>query len=170
VPAISIRRARVEDLPAITEIYNEAVATTIGTFDTEPKSADDRRRWFLGHGPRHPILVSESDGRVVGWAALSPWSDRLAYERTAEIHVYVASAARERGIGTRLVRTLLDVAPDSGIHAILARIASGNDVSLRLHESFGFERVGTLQEVGTKFGRLLDVHLLEYIVPESPRA
>ena len=72
-PSITIRRAELADVPAIAEIYNEAVLTTTATFDTEPKSLEDRIRWFHSHGERHPILVAVVEDQVVGWASLTRW-------------------------------------------------------------------------------------------------
>ena len=78
-----IRSADPSDLDAITDIYNEAIRTTTATFDTEPKSNDEQLHWFKSHGTRHPIIVAELDGIVVGWACLTAWSDRAAYSDTA---------------------------------------------------------------------------------------
>ena len=83
-PGPSIRAATPADVPAIAEIYNEAILTTTATFDLEPKSLADRAEWLQSRGARHPVLVAEVDGRVVGFAALSRWSDRTAYDDTAE--------------------------------------------------------------------------------------
>jgi len=150
---------------AITAIYNEAVATTTATFDTEPKSVSDRQRWFETHGPRHPVLVACSGGEVVGWACLSAWSDREAYSGTAEITYYVAESARRRGVGRALQQAIVRAAVERGFHTLIARITAGNDVSVRLCEGSGFERIGTLREVGNKFGDLLDVHILQKMLP-----
>ena len=73
---VKIREATITDLPAITEIYNEAVLTTDATFDNEPKTIEQQQVWFSGHDGRHPILVAETGGRAVGWASLSEWSSR----------------------------------------------------------------------------------------------
>ena len=97
-----IRPAELADLPAITDIYNEAILTSTATFDTEPKTLDDRRQWFQAHSERHPILVAELSGRVIGWASLTPWSDRRAYDETAETSFYVQSESRGHGIGRGL--------------------------------------------------------------------
>ncbi len=72
---LSVRAATIADVPAITEIYDEAILTTNATFDTEPKSVESQEAWFKAHDDRHPILVAEREGKVVGWASLSPWSD-----------------------------------------------------------------------------------------------
>src|SRR5947199_6339602 len=102
----TIRRATVADAAAIAAIYNEAIATTTATFDTDPKTAEERIRWLNSHDERHPILVADTNGTVVGWASLTAWSDRTAYDDTAETSFYVRSAYRGRGIGRKLQEAL----------------------------------------------------------------
>jgi L-amino acid N-acyltransferase len=160
----AIRDAQIGDLPAIRDIYNEAVRNTTATFDTEPRSLEAQEAWFREHGPEHPVLVLMEDGRVIGWASLSPYSDRKAYAGTVENSVYVGEAFRGRGAGTALLTELIDRARRTGRHAIIAKIAQDNPASIRLHRAAGFIPVGTLREVGLKFGRLLDVDLLELIL------
>ena len=161
---LKIRNAQLSDVDAITEIYNEAILTTTATFDTEPKSASERLEWLKSHGERHPVIVAELNGTVVGWASLSRWSERSAYDDTAETSFYVKSGHRGRGIGRKLKQAIVDEARRLKFHTLIARIAEGGDVSLHLNESFGFVHVGTLKEVGRKFGRLLDVHILQKIL------
>ena len=158
---IEIRRAVLADLDAITEIYNEAILTTTATFDTEPKTRDDRLQWFQAHGERYPILVAVVDGKVAGWSALNQWSDRRAYDGTAETSFYVKSEFQGRGIGRKLKEATIEEARRLSFHTLIARVAEGSDASLHLNESVGFFRVGTMKEVGRKFGRLLDVHILQ---------
>jgi len=160
---LTIRKAAMKDLAAITEIYNEAVLKTVATFDTEPKMVEEQKPWFESYDSKHPILVAEQDGTIVGWASLSKWSDRCAYSDTAELSVYVKEEYRGRGIGKKLMREILDQGQKVGFHTVVARIAESNEVSVRLHEAFGFEHVGTMKEVGRKFGKLLDVHMMQKI-------
>jgi phosphinothricin acetyltransferase len=156
-----IRRAQIPDAPAIADIYNEAIATTTATFDTEPKTVQERTRWLASHDDRHPVLVAELDGAVVGWASLTQWSDRAAYNDTAETSFYVHSTNRGHGIGRRLQEALIAEAQRLGYHTLIARITAGSGESLHLHETTGFNHVGVLKEVGRKFGKLLDVHVLQ---------
>ena len=107
---IVVRRAELEDLPAIVSIYNEAILTTTATFDTEPKTVAERTEWFQAHGDRHPILVAVENGEVVGWSSLTRWSDRKAYDETAETSFYVRAEARGRGIGRQLKQATIDEA------------------------------------------------------------
>lgn len=158
---VSVRSAVLADVADIVSIYNEAVQTTTATFDTEPRSVEEQRNWMAEHDARHPVLVAEYQGRIVGWIALSPWSDRRAYDRTAEISVYVRADWRGKGVGRHLMSQVLELARASGLHTILARVAEGNPASRRLHAGAGFSSVGVMHEVGHKFGRFLDVELLE---------
>jgi phosphinothricin acetyltransferase len=160
---LTIRKATMKDLGAITEIYNEAVLKTVATFDTEPKTVEEQKPWFESHDSRHPILVAEQDDAIVGWASLSKWSDRCAYSDTAEISVYVKEERRRKGKGKKLLQEILDQGQKVGLHTVVARIAESNEISVRLHEAFGFEHIGTMKEVGRKFGKLLDVHLMQKI-------
>jgi L-amino acid N-acyltransferase len=157
----TIRAARTADAEAMRSIYNEAVRHTTATFDTKARSLPDQIAWLAGHDRRHPVLVAELAGRVVGWVSLSPWSDRHAYDGTAEISVYVGGTWRRHGIGRKLVTAVLRAAVRSRFHMVLARVAEGNPVSRTLHIRAGFTPVGVMHEVGYKFGRLLNVELME---------
>jgi len=159
----SIRPAQISDLNAITEIYNEAIRKTTATFDTEPKTEDEQKAYFHSHGRQYPILVAESNGIVVGWASLSKWSDRYGYSGAAEISFYVKQEFQGKGIGRKLIEAMISEGKRVGLHTIIARIAEGNDASIHLAESFGFCHIGVMKEVGRKFGRLLDVHLMQKI-------
>jgi L-amino acid N-acyltransferase YncA len=159
-----IRPAARADVAAITAIYNDAVRTTTGTFDTEPKSLTDRTRWLRSHDDRHPVVIAESEGAVVGWGSVSAWSDRCAYDATGEVSVYVAAPQRGRGVGRAILGALVERAAGLGYHSLLARIAEGNEASLRLHMGQRFVPVGVMREAGVKFGRRLDVHLLQRMI------
>jgi phosphinothricin acetyltransferase len=124
-----IRDALLDDLPGITAIYNEAILRTVATFDTEPKTQDEQKAWFMDHGKRNPIIVADDSGVIAGWAALSKWSDRCAYSDAAEISLYVRKDYQGQGID--------------------------------LHQAMGFQHIGVMKEVGQKFGRLIDVYLMQ---------
>ena len=160
---LNTRQATLADLPAITEIYNEAIRRTVATFDTEPKTPEEQMVWFADHGPKYPILVADENGIVVGWASLSKWSDRCAYSDTAEISLYVHEDHQGRGIGRKLLKTIVDEGQKAGLHTIIARIAEASEASIHLHKSVGFEHIGTMREVGRKFGKLLDVYLMQKV-------
>jgi L-amino acid N-acyltransferase len=164
--SITIRRAELADLAAIADIYNEAIVTTTATFDTEPKSIAERTQWFQSHDERHPVLVAVVDGRVVGWSSLTRWSERSAYDDTAETSFYVHSTHRGRGVGRRLKEATIEESRRLKFHTLIARVAEGSHESIHLNESFGFVFVGTLRQVGRKFDRLLDVHIYQKLLVE----
>lgn len=160
---LTIRKATLEDLGAITEIYNEAILKTTATFDTQPKTLEEQEAWFADHSTKYPILVAEEGDRVVGWASLSLWSDRCAYSDTAEGSLYIKEEHRRKGIGRKLIKAMMEEGRKAGLHTIIARIAEGNEISVHLAESVGFEHIGIMREVGRKFGKLMDVYLMQKI-------
>jgi L-amino acid N-acyltransferase len=163
---VTVRPATSADLPAILEIYNEAVLNTTATYDYEPRTLDERVAWFEDHRTQgYPVFVAVNGaGRVVGWSALNRYRDRPGYRLTTENSVYVAADQRGRGVGRQLLAPLIQAARQRGLHAILAGIDAGNEASLRLHEAFGFREVAHLKEVGYKFNRWLDVVYLELLL------
>lgn len=160
---LNIRPATENDIEAITEIYNDAILNTTATFDTEPKTIEDRMIWFKNHGEMNPVIVATISDEVVGWASLSKWSDRCAYDTTAEVSVYVHVNFRDQGIGKKLLEVVTIEGGNAGLHTIISRISQGNEKSLHLHDMLGYNHVGVFKEVGKKFGKYLDVHLLQKV-------
>jgi len=157
----SLRPATEHDQSAILDIYNDAVINLTATFDEQPRSFDQQLAWFQKHGKNHPVIVSEENNVVTGWASLSPWSDRCAYDTTVEISVYVHKDHRGKGLGRKLLEKVLEDGRAAGNHTVIARITTENEISIRLHEKLGFQSIGTMKEVGFKFGRFLDVHMMQ---------
>lgn len=162
-----IRKADRGDAQRIAEIYNHYVLHSTVTFDAEPKTVEDRLDWLAEHDELHPVLVGELSGAMVAWGSLSKWGKKAAYEHSVEVSVYVDKDARGQGIGVTLTHALIEEATRLGHHALVNQIVSDNEVSLRLSEHLGFERVGVLREVGRKFDRWLDVVLMEQLLPSS---
>ncbi len=160
-----IRPAILSDAKAIAAIYNEAIENTTATFDTELKSVADREEWLRQHSKKYPVLVAEVENKIVGFASMTRWSDRCAYDDTAEISIYIAPAFHNRGIGKQLMHAIIDAGKKGGLHCVLSRITQGNDKSIYLHEQNGFRTVGVLKEVGKKFGKILDVTMMQLIYP-----
>ena len=104
---VKIKRARIRDLSAITKIYNDAIINTKATFDSQPKTRAEQKAWFNSHDSKHPVLVAEIGGNVIGWASLSDWSDRCAYSDTAELSIYIDKEHRGEGIGKKLLSAIL---------------------------------------------------------------
>jgi len=158
---LKIRKAKFEDLPGITSIYNDAIKHTIATFDTKIKTLEEQKVWFGQHGLKNPIIVAEEKNDIVGWAALSKWSDRCAYSDTAEISAYVKDNFQRKGIGKKLIKEIVKEGEKAGLHLLIARITDNNPVSIHLHESVGFSKIGVMKECGFKFGKRLNVVLMQ---------
>ena len=158
---IVFRPAKPEDVVSINDIYNEVITNTQATFDLEPKTLEERIAWLQDHGAKHPVIVAEVDQVVAGWAALSRWSDKKAYDSTAEVSVYVDKNYRNKGIGKKLLDLISIEGQSVGLHCILSRITEGNEVSINVHVALGYKHIGVMKEVGFKFGKYLDVYLLQ---------
>lgn len=158
-----LRSAEPRDLAAINDIYNRAVETSTATFDTELVSVEARQLWLQDHqSATRPAIVAENDsGTVIGWAALSSWSPRCAYARAAEVSIYIHAQHRGKGVGRALLAELINRAREAGLGVLLARVADHSEASLALHRSMGFETIGLMRRVGEKFGRILDVELMD---------
>ncbi len=164
--AVLIRPATRSDIPAILDIYNEAVINTTASYDYEPSTLEARAAWFEAHaGAGYPVYVAEDEAQgVVGWSSLSEFRARIGYRFTVEDSIYVAPGCRGRGLGRQLLAPLIERARQGGYRAIIAAIDADNAASIRLHAGFGFERVAWLKQVGYKFGRWLDVVYMELLL------
>jgi L-amino acid N-acyltransferase YncA len=148
---------RPADWEDVARIYAEGIATGDATFETD---AGDWQRWDGSHMPRHRLVASR-DGRLVGWAALSPVSERCVYAGVAEVSVYVAADARGRGVGAALLDALIASSEADGVWTLQAGIFPENDTSVRLHERAGFRVVGRRARLGRLHGVWRDVLLME---------
>ena len=157
-----IRGATEADLPAILEIYNDAVANTTAIWNETLVDLANRRDWFAARQARgFPVLVADEDGVVKGYASYGDWRAFEGFRHTVEHSVYVHREARGEGIGRLLMRELITRAASNGIHVMIACVEAGNAASIRLHERLGFRLTGTFSEVGIKFGRWLDLACME---------
>lgn len=160
---IHVRDCEPGDLPAVQAIYAHAVCTGLASFEEVPPSLEEiARRYRAITGAGFPFLVAESGGRVLGYAYASEFRTRSAYRYTCENSVYVAEDAMRRGIGRALMVELIRRCEARGLKQMLAVIGdSGNEASIGLHRALGFEHVGTLRDVGFKFGRWVDVVIMQ---------
>lgn len=163
---MKIRMAEERDMEALLSIYNYEVLNGTATFDLEPKSMEERMKWFRAHNvDNHPLIVAEEDGRAVGYASLSPYREKEAYAATVELSIYVDPGYRRRGAARKLMEAILDEARRrDDIHTVISVITGGNEASIRLHREFGFTHCGTMKEVGKKFGKLLDIDNFQLMV------
>lgn len=157
-----IRAATDADLPAILAILNEAIVNTTAVWSLTPITLEQRRAWMADRRAKGmPVLVSERDGAVVGFASYGEFRPWEGYKHTIEHSIYVDSAVRGRGIGRGLLAALLDDAKRNGKHTIVAGIEAENTASIRLHAGFGFVEAGRLRQVGRKFDRWLDLLFMQ---------
>lgn len=161
--ALRVRPAEAGDLGELTEIYNHYVVHTPITFDIQPFRADQRRAWLESHqaGGRYRLLVAEEAGRVLGYASSSPFRPKQAYETSVETSVYLAPGCTGRGIGGLLYATLFEALTTEDVHRAYAGVTQPNVPSMRLHQRFGFRRIGVHGQVGRKFDTFWDVAMLE---------
>ncbi|MEV3857368.1 N-acetyltransferase family protein [Streptomyces sp. NPDC050095] len=162
-PAVTVRPALSGDLDAVLAIRNHAIEHGTALWTDTPQSRDEGAAWLGAHLGRGSAYVAEadgSDGSVVGFGVYGPWKDYSGFRHTVENSVYVADGHHGRGIGNALLAALVTSATQAGLHVMIAGIEAGNAASIRLHERHGFEHAGTVREVGTKFGRWLDLTLM----------
>ena len=163
-PTVVVRLAVLDDAPAVRDIYNREVVGSTVTFDLVPRTLDDQRAWLAAHAGAHPAVVAVEGDDVVGFGSLSPYRDRPAYATTVEDSIYVRHDRRGTGVGRALLQELVRLATIHGFHAVMARVVGSHEVSLALHRACGFELVGIEREVGRKFGRWLDVVVMERLL------
>jgi L-amino acid N-acyltransferase len=161
----TVRLAHLDDADAIRAIYNREVTESTATLDLVPRSAPEQSRWMDDHSGAYAALVAVApDGSVAGFGSLSPYRTRPGYSTTVEDSVYVRTPHRGAGVGRLLLSELVGVAATSGFHTVIARISAPQEPSLALHRSCGFELVGVEREVARKFGRWVDVALMQRLL------
>jgi L-amino acid N-acyltransferase YncA len=156
-PSVELRHLEPDDWPAVAEIYWDGTRDGLATFETEVPSWQE---WDASHHSEHR-LVADLMGEVVGWAALSPVSQRRCYLGVAEDSVYVAREARGLGIGRKLLGALIAGAEGGGIWTLQASVFPENRVTLALHEKCGFRVVGTRERIAKRDGVWRDTLFLE---------
>lgn len=164
--SVKIRKAAEPDIAAMMRIYNYEVEYGTATLDLRPKTYEDRKAWFDQHQSEdHPLIVAEEAHEILGYASLSSYREKEAYQSTVELSIYIDPEHRGRGVATALMGEILEMArKNPHIHLVVSVITHGNEASDRLHRKFGFAFCGTLHEVGMKFGAYLDIDNYELVV------
>ncbi|HEX8903457.1 MAG TPA: arsinothricin resistance N-acetyltransferase ArsN1 family A [Longimicrobiaceae bacterium] len=162
---LRVRRGELGDAGAVASIYNEGIRGRGATFETRERTADDVRPWFGRE--RHPLLVAESGGRVVGWVSASEYRPRDCYAGIAEFSVYVAAGARGRGVGDALMRAFIPALQAAGFWKVLSRIFPENTASLALCARHSFREVGRYVRHGKLDGAWRDVVIVERLLGEA---
>ena len=162
---IIIRSAEENDLPAILDIYNEAILYTTAVYDYRPHAMEMRKQWFDAKKQQgFPVFVAEEEGTVIGFSSIGPFRAWEAYKYTVENSVYVKDGNRGKGVGKLLMEPLIKAARELGMHTIVSGVDATNESSIRLHEYFGFKEVAHFKEVGWKFDRWLDLKFLQLVL------
>jgi L-amino acid N-acyltransferase YncA len=161
---VHVRLARTEDAEAMRSIYNVEVETSTVVFDLVPRTIAEQRAWLAARTGAHVALVAVDEQEVVGFGSLSPYRERPAYATSVEDSVYVHRDHQGRGVGRAVLGALLEAAQASGFHAVVGRIVGDNEASIALHAAHGFEVVGREREIGRKFGKWLDVVVMERLL------
>ncbi len=165
--AVQIRDAEDADLDTITEIHNHAVVHTTAIWNEETVDRADREAWLVDRTARgYPVIVAVDDTGVVGYASYAQWRPHSGYRLTVEHSVYVRGDQRGRGIGRTLMQELVARARVAGMHVMIGGVESGNAASIALHERLGFAEVGRMPQVGAKFGRWLDLSMLQLLLDD----
>ena len=160
--SVAIRPATGADLPAITAIYNDAVANTTAIWNEPEVDVDNRRTWLeMRQKQGYPVLVADIGATVAGYGSFGDFRAFDGYRHSVEHSVYVAEAYRRRGIASALIVALVEEARRLGKHVIIGGIAGDNAASIALHARLGFVETGRMPEVGTKFGRWLDLVFMQ---------
>ncbi len=168
---VKIRLASADDAEAIREIYNREVLGSTVTFDLVARTLEDQLAWLDEHSGAHPAVVAVDDSATVcGFGSLSPYRPRPAYRTTVEDSVYVHPDHQGAGVGRAVLGELVALAGAHGFHAVIGRIVGGHVASIGLHRACGFEQVGIEREVGRKFGRWLDVVVMQRLIQAEPPA
>lgn len=162
---ITIKQATEADIPALLEIYNHVIVNTTAVYDYEPHTLAMRQQWFATKQQQgFPVFVAEENGEVLGFSSIGPFRAWAAYKHTVENSIYVAAAARGRGIAKLLMPPLIEAARQLKLHTMVAGIDASNEASIALHKKFGFTEVAHFKEVGYKFNRWLDLKFLQLIL------
>lgn len=161
---LNIRDAREEDISQLADIYNWAVKNTTATFDLQEQSLENRKVWFSHYKGNHPLIVAEMDGRVVGYSSLSKFREKEAYNKTVELSVYIHPEYHRKGIATLLMKEIIQRGRQLGHYSIISCITAGNDVSVKMHETFGFDYCGCIKAAGFKFDRWNDILFYQMIL------
>jgi len=166
-PGVVTRLATIDDAAAILAIYNHEVENHTTTLDLVPRTLDAQRDWITQRSGAFAAVVAvmtATPESVVGFASMSPYRERAAYSTTVEDSVYVSRDRAGLGIGRLLMDELIETARGSGFHSMIARIEASGEASRALHRACGFELVGVERQVGRKFGRWLDMAVMQLML------
>ena len=161
---ITVRAASSADAAAICTIYNQGIEDRVATLETEPRTPEERRQWLAARGPRHPVIVAEAGGEVVGWGSLNSFNPRKAYDYVADFSIYIERRWRGKGVGSRLLARLIELGRELGYHKLVLSAFPTNPGGMALYEKFGFRTVGIYKEQGKLDGQWVDTIIMEKLL------
>ena len=161
---ITVRPASPADAAAIGTIYNQGIEDRVATLETELRTPEERRQWLQSRSARHPVIVAEAGGEVVGWGSLNPFNPRKAYDYVADFSIYIERRWRGKGVGSRLLARLIELARDLGYHKLVLSAFPSNAGGMALYEKFGFRTVGIYKEQGKLDGQWVDTIIMEKLL------
>ena len=168
VHSVAIRDASESDVPGILAIYNDVIATSTAVYRDDPSSLDDRLQWFRSRGDQsYPVLVAVDDSGILGFASYGDFRAWPGYRYSVEHTVHIRADQRGRGVGTLLMRALIQRAIEQGKHVMIGGVDADNAASLRFHDRLGFVRAAHLHQVGFKFGRWLDLVFVQRVLGDA---
>jgi phosphinothricin acetyltransferase len=161
---VAIRAARPDDAQAICDIYNQGIEDGDATLETRLRTIDEQRAWLASRDRRHPVVVAERHGAMLGWGSLNVFNPRPAYDHVSEFSVYVARASRGTGVGRGLLEHLMVTAREIGYHKMVLAAFDWNAAGIALYDRMGFRRVGIYREQGLLDGRWVDTVIMEKLL------
>ena len=161
---VTIRTATSRDAGAICAIHNQGIADRVATLDTNIRTTDGVADWLTHRGERHPVVVAEAAGSVVGWGSLNPFNPRRAYDHVADFSIYIEREWRGKGIGGQLLDRLIELARGAGFHKMVLTALASNEPGVALYSRAGFTCVGVYHEQGQLDGKWVDVVIMEKLL------
>jgi L-amino acid N-acyltransferase YncA len=159
-----VRPATAADAAAICRIYNQGIEDRLATLETELRTAEERRQWLRRRGPRHPVIVAERGGEIIGWASLNVFNAREAYRFVADLSVYIDREWRGKGVGRVLLTRLVELGRQHGYHKLVLSAFPFNAAGVALYERLGFRTVGIYKEQGQLDGEWVDTIVMERLL------
>lgn len=163
--ALKVRPARADDAEAICRVYNQGIEDRVATLETELRTPEERRQWLAARSSRHPVIVAEAaDGTVAGWGSLNVFNAREAYRFVADFSVYVERDHRGKGVGTLMLKRLIELGREHGYHKLVLSAFPTNASGMALYTRLGFRTVGVYKEQGLLDGRWVDTITMEKLL------
>jgi phosphinothricin acetyltransferase len=159
-----VRAATAADAAVICRIYNQGIEDRVATLETELRTPEERAAWLAAKGPRHPVVVAEDNGNIVGWGSLNQFNPRDAYRHVVDFSIYVDRAYRGRGVGKVMLTRLIELAREHGFHKMVLSAFPTNSGGMALYERMGFRTVGVYKEQGLLDGRWVDTIIMEKLL------